>query len=149
VARTFRDGYRHDACGRQSSLVAIRPLVLTVVSLVALAAAPAAALGASADTAASEAYVRANYALVSAGHAKLASSEAALQGLLGRMRRECPLVVAGSPQNEASEKLTWEVAATMRVVRTDRPVRANGAQAALEQLAADRQRARLRAPLEQ
>jgi hypothetical protein len=90
--------------------------VLTVVSLVALAAAPAAALGASADTAASEAYVRANYALVSAGHAKLASSEAALQGLLGRMRRECPLVVAGSPQNEASEKLTWEVAATMRVV---------------------------------
>ncbi len=63
-----------------------------------------------------ETYVRANYALVSAGRAKLASAESALQGLLARMRRECPMVVAGSPQNEASEKLTWEVAATMRLV---------------------------------
>jgi hypothetical protein len=60
--------------------------------------------------------VRANYALVSAGRAKLASAEAALQGLLGRVRQECPRIVAGSPQNEASEKLTWEIAATMRVV---------------------------------
>ncbi len=60
--------------------------------------------------------MRANYALVSAGHAKLANAEAALQGLLKSMRGECPLIVAGSPQDEASEKLTWEIAATMRVV---------------------------------
>jgi hypothetical protein len=90
--------------------------VLTALSLLALAALPAAALAASADTAASEAYVRANYRLVSAGRAKLSSSQAALDAMLGRMRRECPLVVAASPQDEASEKLTWEVAATMRVV---------------------------------
>jgi hypothetical protein len=90
--------------------------VLATLSLLALAALPANALGASGDAAASAAYVRANYALVSAGHAKLASAEAALQGLLKSMRRECPLVVAGSPQDEASEKLTWEIAATMRVV---------------------------------
>ena len=60
--------------------------------------------------------MRANYALVSAGHAKLANAEATLQGLLKSMRRECPMVVAGSPQDEASEKLTWEIAATMRLV---------------------------------
>lgn len=87
-----------------------------LLSLLALATLPAAALGASSDTVTSETYVRANYALVSAGRAKLTSAEAALQGLLGRIRRECPRIVAGSPQNEASEKLTWEVAATMRVV---------------------------------
>jgi hypothetical protein len=64
--------------------------------------------------------VRANYALVTAGRAKLASAEAALQGMLGRIRRECPRIVAGSPQDEASEKLTWEIAATMRVVAFQR-----------------------------
>jgi hypothetical protein len=90
--------------------------VLASLSLLALATLPANALGASGDAAASAAYVRANYVLVSAGHAKLASAEAALQGLLKSMRRECPLIVAGSPQDEASEKLTWEIAATMRVV---------------------------------
>lgn len=90
--------------------------MLATLSLLALAALPANALGASGDAAASAAYVRANYALVSAGHAKLANAESALQGLLKSMRRECPLVVAGSPQDEASEKLTWEIAATMRVV---------------------------------
>jgi hypothetical protein len=77
---------------------------------------PTTAPAASGDAAASAAYVRANYALVSAGHARLAKAEADLQGLLKSMRRECPLIVAGSPQDEASEKLTWEIAATMRVV---------------------------------
>jgi hypothetical protein len=78
--------------------------------------APTVAGAASADRGASEAYVRANYALVRAGQAKLGSAEAALQGMLAGIRRECPHVVAGSPQDEESEKLTWEIAATMRIV---------------------------------
>jgi hypothetical protein len=94
----------------------MRPFALAIVSLLAVAALPATASAASSDVAATAAYVRANYALVTAGRAGQASSEAALQGLLHRMRRECPLIVAGSPQNEASEKLTWEIAATMRLV---------------------------------
>jgi hypothetical protein len=101
---------------RAGSLASIRSLALTALSLLALAVAPAVALGASGDAAASDAYVRANYALVRAGQAKLAGAEAALQGLLASIRRECPHVVADSPQNEASEKLTWEIAATMRIV---------------------------------
>lgn len=90
--------------------------MLATLLLLAFAALPASAPGASGDAAASAAYVRANYALVSAGHARLAKAQAALQDLLKSMRRECPLIVAGSPQDEASEKLTWEIAATMRVV---------------------------------
>jgi hypothetical protein len=101
---------------RAGSLASIRSFALTALSLLALAVAPSIASGASGNVAASEAYVRANYALVRAGEAKLASAEAALQGLLSGIRRECPHVVAGSPQNEASEKLTWEIAAAMRVV---------------------------------
>jgi hypothetical protein len=100
---------------RAGSLRSIRSLALTALSLLVLAVAPA-ALGASADRAASETYVRANYALVRAGQAKLASAEAALQGLLANIRHECPHVVAGSPQDEDSEKLTWEIAAAMRIV---------------------------------
>jgi hypothetical protein len=101
---------------RGGSLPSIRSLALTALSLLVLALAPTVACAASADRAASEAYVRANYALVRAGQAKLASAEAALQGLLANIKRECPHVVAGSPQDEASEKLTWEIAAAMRVV---------------------------------
>jgi hypothetical protein len=103
-----------------SSLIAIKRLALTSLSLLTLAASPAVALGASADVTATEAYVRANYALVKAGRAKLASFEDALQGLLAQVRRECPRLLAGSPQDEASEKLTWELAATMRVVAFQR-----------------------------
>ena len=101
---------------RAGSLADIRSLALTALSLLALAVAPSIASGASGNVATSEAYVRANYALVRAGQAKLATAEAALQGLLAGIRHECPHVVAGSPQNEASEKLTWEIAAAMRVV---------------------------------
>ncbi|MHB8235546.1 MAG: hypothetical protein ACYDHT_12925 [Solirubrobacteraceae bacterium] len=101
---------------RAGSLASIRSLALTALSLLALSAAPSVAVGASGNVAASEAYVRANYALVRAGQAKLASAEATLQGLLAGIRRECPHVVAGSPQDEDSEKLTWEIAGAMRVV---------------------------------
>lgn len=59
--------------------------------------------------------MRANYALVASAHAKQRAAEAALQSLLARVRRECPNVVAGSPQNEASEKLTAELIGAMRL----------------------------------
>ena len=119
-----------------------------------LAVAPAVALGASADRAASEAYVRANYALVRAGHAKMGTAEASLQDLLASIRRECPHIVAGSPQDEDSEKLTWELVAAMRIV-VSTPSRARSARsrAACARCtgatpALTRSRARLRAQTE-
>jgi hypothetical protein len=75
---------------------------------------PAAALGSS-DVASTEAYVRANYALVLAAHRDTATARAKIAALRERLRRECPAVVAGSPQNEDSEKLTWEVIGAMTI----------------------------------
>ncbi len=84
----------------------------------AVALVPAPALAASADVSATEAYVRANYALVSSAHAKLGVAEAILQALLHRVRRECPQVAAGSPQNVDSEQLTFELVGEMRLAAT-------------------------------
>jgi hypothetical protein len=87
------------------------PLSL-LLGLLAAAPSPAAASDSSTTTA----YVNANYTLVAGAHAKQGAAEAALQSLLGRVRHECPKLVAGSPQNEASEKLTFELVGTMRLV---------------------------------
>lgn len=89
--------------------------VATVV-LLALTLAWASAAAAADDRAATTAYVRADYALVATAHAKKGAAEAILRSLLARVRRDCPSVVAGSPQNEASEKLTAALIGTMRVV---------------------------------
>ncbi|HWG08206.1 MAG TPA: hypothetical protein VN672_04270 [Solirubrobacteraceae bacterium] len=82
---------------------------------VCAAISPSAAFGAS-NVASTEAYVRANYALVSTGHSLVPTAEARIRALRERLRRECPHVVAGSPQNEDSEKLTWEVIGAMTIV---------------------------------
>ena len=88
--------------------------VATVV-LVALTLAWAPGAAAADDRAATAAYVRADYALVATAHAKKRAAETILRSLLARVRRDCPSVVAGSPQNEASEKLTAALIGTMRV----------------------------------
>jgi hypothetical protein len=75
---------------------------------------PSAALGAS-DTATTEAYVRADYALVLSGHRDIPTAHARILALRRRLRSECPGVVAGSPQNEASEALTWELIGAMTI----------------------------------
>jgi len=75
---------------------------------------PSTALGAS-DVATTEAYVRADYALVLAGHRIIPTAHARILALSQRLRRECPAVVAGSPQNEDSEQLTWELIGTMTI----------------------------------
>jgi hypothetical protein len=94
--------------------------LLATLSLLALTLAPSPTVAAD-DRATTAAYVRANYTLVASAHARQGASEAALRSLLVRVRRECPNVVAGSPQNEASEKLTAELIGTMRLVAL-RPV---------------------------
>jgi hypothetical protein len=67
---------------------------------------------------ATEAYVRANYALVSSAHAKLSAAETILQALVRRVRSECPRVAAGSPQDTDSEALTFELVGEMRLAAT-------------------------------
>jgi hypothetical protein len=55
---------------------------------------------------------------VAHARANLAVSEAALQTLLRRVRRECPKVATGSPQNSDSEALTFELVGAMTLVAT-------------------------------
>jgi hypothetical protein len=75
---------------------------------------PAATLGAS-DVPTTEAYVRADYALVSTGHRLIPTAHARILALRQRLRSECPSVVVGSPQNEDSETLTWELIGAMTI----------------------------------
>ena len=87
---------------------------LSAVLLAVAVAIPAAARGASGgDAGATRAYIRANYALVSAGHANTARTEAAVKAVLGKVRRECPSAALGSPQDEDSTELSNELVGTM------------------------------------
>ena len=98
---------------RRLALAALLPASLCLLAAAGLL--PAAAFGAS-NVASTEAYVRANYALTLSGNGKIPTAEARLRGLRERLRRECPRVVAGSPQDKDSEWLTWETIGAMTIV---------------------------------
>jgi hypothetical protein len=95
---------------------AVLTLSATLAALGSCAAMlPSPSLAAS-DVATTEAYVRANYELVASGHRLSHTARAKIAALRERLRSECGRVVAGSPQNEDSEKLTWEVIGAMTIV---------------------------------
>jgi len=79
----------------------------------ALAALVCAAPAAASDASATSAYLRANYALVAAGHAHIGSSVAGYKAVLASVRRECPLAAAQSPQDPESTQLSNEVIGAM------------------------------------
>ncbi|HUA10729.1 MAG TPA: hypothetical protein VMA83_01845 [Solirubrobacteraceae bacterium] len=74
---------------------------------------PSAANAASADTAATSAYLRADDALARVGAAKIHEGEQTLTRLLSRLKRECPDAAAGSPEDEESTLLSDELIGTM------------------------------------
>jgi hypothetical protein len=76
--------------------------------------APASALGAS-DAATTQAYLQADYRLVQHAATHLSVAGSALDGLLGRVNRECRLAAAGSPQQPQSTELSNEVVGAMIV----------------------------------
>ena len=99
----------------------LRPLHATALAVLALALAPAAA--SASDASATEAYLRANYALVKAGHAHLATSVAGYRSVLSTVKRECPKAAAESPQDPESTELSNEVigAMVLSAGKPDRP----------------------------
>jgi hypothetical protein len=106
--------------------VAPRPASILLAAL-ALAAAPSAALASSGNAAATRAYIQANYALVRAGRANLATGNAALKTLVRQITGECPLAAAESPENHDSEQLSNEVAGALTIVAYHPDVAAMGA----------------------
>jgi hypothetical protein len=76
-------------------------------------AAPAQAIAAPGDLAATHAYIQANYALARTGVALIGAAEAKIQRFNGQLARECPRVGAGGPEDEASQPISHEVAVAL------------------------------------
>jgi hypothetical protein len=83
--------------------------VPAVLAILALAIAPAQALAALQDIAATHSYIAANYALAKASVAAIPPGQAKIEQLNRQLAGECPLVGAGSPENEASQPMAHEV----------------------------------------
>jgi hypothetical protein len=94
-------------------------LALLGAAFAITAPAPAVASNASAT----RTYLQANYALVHAAHTRIHEVESTLRGLLAKVRGECPLAAAGSPEESQSEQLSNEVIGTMvlTAIRVDLP----------------------------
>ena len=106
--------------------MALRPASI-LLAVLALAAAPSAALASSGNAAATRAYIQANYALVRAARSNLATGTAALKSLVHQITGECPLAAAESPENHDSEQLSNEIAGAMTVAGYHPDVAAIGA----------------------
>ena len=78
-----------------------------------IAALPAQALASSQDLAATHAYLEANYTLSREGVGLIHSEQANVEHLNAKLAHECPNVGAGSPESEASEPVSYEVAVAL------------------------------------
>jgi len=81
--------------------------------VLAFGLAPAQAIAAPQDLAATQAYIQANYALAQAGVARIGAGQAKIERLNGSLAQECPHIGSGSPENEASQPVSHEVAAAL------------------------------------
>jgi hypothetical protein len=61
------------------------------------------------DVASTHAYIRANYAFTRATEAKVKVAQANIEAVTQKLGQQCPKVGAGSPQNEESQHLSYEV----------------------------------------
>jgi hypothetical protein len=84
-----------------------------ILTILALAVAPARALATPLDVAATHAYIRANYAFVSTSEAKTGPTQAKVEAFNRQLGHECPNVGAGSPEDEASQPVSHEVAVAL------------------------------------
>src|SRR5579862_2814537 len=87
----------------------LRGLLVSLAGALALAVPAAAGAASPNNTTATQAYVKANAALIRAAHSHLAAAEAVPKQVLHRLSAECPAVAAHSPQNVNSEHLSNEV----------------------------------------
>jgi hypothetical protein len=82
----------------------------TIATTLLLGLAPAAAaVAAPGDVAATHAYIRANYAFTRATKAEVKAAQANVEATIHKLAAECPDVGAGSPQNEESQHISYEV----------------------------------------
>ena len=89
------------------------PARAVIAALIALALAPSVALASAQDNAATHAYIQANYALTKAGVAAIARGQANIKAFNEKLAHECPLAGKGTPQDEASQPMSYEVAVAL------------------------------------
>ena len=87
----------------------MRGPIAAILTVLVFGAAPATALGTPQDTASTHAYIRANYALNRATQAKVKVAQASIEATIHKLGQECPKLGVGSPQNEESQPLSYEV----------------------------------------
>lgn len=80
-----------------------------IVTVLVVGVVPATAMATPQDVAATHAYIRANYALTRATKAKVKAAQANIEVVTRKLGQECPDIGAGSPQNEESQHLSYEV----------------------------------------
>ena len=90
----------------------MRRLVLPLVMLT-LAMAPSPALASSQDVAATHTAIVAGYALARAGVATIKIAQSKIESFNRRLAAECPGVGSGTPETEASQPMSYEVAAAL------------------------------------
>jgi hypothetical protein len=84
-----------------------------LLAALALGVAPGQANAGPQDIAATHAYISANHALAQASVAQIGAAQAKIERLNRALARECPLVGGGSPQNEASQPISYEVSVAL------------------------------------
>jgi hypothetical protein len=80
-----------------------------ILTMFVFGVAPATAVATPQDNAATHAYIRANYALNRATQAKVKAAQASIEATIHKLGQECPKLGVGSPQNEESQHLSYEV----------------------------------------
>jgi hypothetical protein len=77
------------------------------------------AIAAPVDTASTHTYIRANYAYSRATIARIHAAHAKIAVFTSRLARECPNVGKDSPENEASQPMSYEVAVALWSIAYD------------------------------
>lgn len=90
-----------------------RSTLLFSALALALGLAPSQATAAPQDVAATHAYIQANYALARASVALIGPVQARIQRLNAALAQECPHAGLGTPEVEASQPMSYEVAAAL------------------------------------
>ncbi len=98
---------------RVKALLALPAVVAAILVFAGSAIAPASALADAANATATQSYLQANYTLMRYFASHIPAARAELAGVLAGVRRECPGVATGSPQNADSEQLSNEVIGTL------------------------------------
>src|ERR1017187_1540313 len=85
----------------------------TLLAALALAMAPAQATATPQDVAATHAYIAASYSLAQASVAGIGPAQAKIERLNRALAHECPLAGSGSPEDEASQPVSYEVSVAL------------------------------------